>query len=585
MKKVVISAGPIPAQLDPVKFITNKFKGGLALKTAEYLASQPDFEVTLVMWKGAVPAKRPGRIKDLVTVDNVFEYYNWFIANAKNYQAFVMAAAVANLTPVRPYDQKFPSHLYQPGQEFDIKFMIAPRAIDAIKAINPRACLIGYKLYDEPDDQKLADIARHTLTDSKANIIFANHPATAKSKKIAVTTDGSAIPMDFDQHLDFMAKAIRQEYFITEIEPLTDIERSDPDIREALSTVKLYEHSFDKYGTVAVPVANHNNMFATTSRGHRSGPVLVRNIDGAAGYITATGKATLNAPALGKLLERNNYKGIVIHRHFDDQLADKALCDRYANRFSDCAPHPMNYIFPGTLEEYDNAKTVPCDNAVAWFQPYHGYLAFKPFENVNWEKYYELFPERYFKNPPEMLELVKYFKEQHLDILEIGGNRTPMGDFSYDPYVAPDPGTAVPVSDEDIETTIYPLAICFNAINYLSRAEIAKFIQHSKAFAANTFREAPENKITGQEYAVLDKTRNEFIVRHGLKLPDDSLMRHKFHAYDQLDYEGLGLRCWAYGANSMIVYRNLDPRMGMTDLTMHAAKRSRKDMPTGDKTT
>ena len=30
MKKVVISAGPIPAQLDPVKFITNKFKGGLA---------------------------------------------------------------------------------------------------------------------------------------------------------------------------------------------------------------------------------------------------------------------------------------------------------------------------------------------------------------------------------------------------------------------------------------------------------------------------------------------------------------------------------------------------------------------------
>ena len=38
MKKVVISAGPIPAQLDPVKFITNKFKGGLALKTAEYAA-------------------------------------------------------------------------------------------------------------------------------------------------------------------------------------------------------------------------------------------------------------------------------------------------------------------------------------------------------------------------------------------------------------------------------------------------------------------------------------------------------------------------------------------------------------------
>lgn len=209
-RKVVISAGPIPARLDPVKFITNKFKGGLALKTAQYLASQPDFDVTLVMWSGADKSRVPEGLKELAVVDDVFEYYDWFVANARSYHAFVMAAAVANLTPVKPYDQKFPSHLYKPGEEFDIRFMIAPRAIDAVKQLNPQACLIGYKLYDEPDDDKLAEIARHTLDDARANVIFANHPATAKEKKIAVTPDGSAVPMDFTQHLEFMAHAIRQ---------------------------------------------------------------------------------------------------------------------------------------------------------------------------------------------------------------------------------------------------------------------------------------------------------------------------------------------------------------------------------------
>ena len=51
MRKVVISCGPIPARLDSVKFITNRFKGGLAFKTAEHLISQKKYDVTIVKWK------------------------------------------------------------------------------------------------------------------------------------------------------------------------------------------------------------------------------------------------------------------------------------------------------------------------------------------------------------------------------------------------------------------------------------------------------------------------------------------------------------------------------------------------------
>lgn len=571
MKKIVVTCGPIPAKLDSVKYLTNMFKGGLAFRTASYLAAEPDFEVTVLCWKRTPIPKDNADWHALVTVDDVFEYYDWIVAHAKDYDAFVMAAAVANLTPVHPWEGKFPSHEYKPGEEFDIRFMIAPRAIDAIKPLNPRACVIGYKLFDADSDEALVDIARHTLADARANVIFANHPATAKSRKIAVTADGSAIPMNFDQHLAFMAYAIRQEYFMTELEPLTEAEQADPDIREALMTVGMYDQTFDRYGTVAVPVANHEGMFATTSRGHEKSPVIVRSIDGAAGVVTASDKATLNAPALSVLLKKNNYEGIVVHRHFDDEVADKDIVARYKSRFSDCPPDPSDYVFPGTLDEYDYAKFAACDGTVSWFQAYHGYLSFKPIEKVDWTRYGELFPDRYFKPQPEMLALVQAFRERGQDVLEIGGNRRPMGNLSYDPYCEPEPGFARAVSHDELVSKGFPLVVCFNAVNYLSRAEIAEILYHSGAFAANTFRKAPDEKVSELEYAVLDTGRNEPVVRHGLWLNGDGLMRHRFHAYDKSDFEGMGLRCWEYGKNSMVVYKGLDLSMGRSGLTEHAA--------------
>lgn len=196
-KRVLVTCGPIPARVDSVKYLTNMFKGGLAFKTAVWLSGNKDFEVSVLCWKYTkVPDNMPQEIR-VDTVNDVFEYYDWITANARNFDAFIMAAAVANLTPVHPYEGKFPSHNYKPGDEFDIRFMIAPRAIDAIKPLNPRCCLIGYKLFDEPDNEKLIDIARHTLADARANLIFANRPSEAKSRKIAVTADGSAFFLQF----------------------------------------------------------------------------------------------------------------------------------------------------------------------------------------------------------------------------------------------------------------------------------------------------------------------------------------------------------------------------------------------------
>jgi phosphopantothenoylcysteine synthetase/decarboxylase len=140
-KKVVISCGPIPARLDSVKFLTNRFKGGLAFKTANFL--KDEYDLTIVKWTHTeLPNKYDWTNTQIVNVIDVAQYYKWFEEHAADYDAFIMAAAVANLMPSNPWEGKFPSHNYKVGDQFDIKFEIAPRAIDIIKKVNPRACLI-----------------------------------------------------------------------------------------------------------------------------------------------------------------------------------------------------------------------------------------------------------------------------------------------------------------------------------------------------------------------------------------------------------------------------------------------------------
>lgn len=554
-KRVLVTCGPIPARLDSVKYLTNMFKGGLAFRTANWLARDNDLEVTVLCWERADIPKGNTDWHSLVTIKDVFEYYDWIVAHAKDFDAFVFAAAVANLTPVKPYEGKFPSHLYKPGQEFDIKFMIAPRAIDAVKKLNPRACVIGYKLFDEPDDAKLVEIARHTLDDARANLIFANRPSEAKHKKIAVLPDGTSFETNFQEHLELIRRAVLQDYFRTEVTPLSKDLEADPDVREALAAVAMYEKTFEKYGTVAIPVAGRENMFATTSRGHRAGPVIVYGVDPDCRTVHASGKATLNAPALAAMV--HGFPGhIVMHRHFDDPIADKALVDRLDKRYS----LEMRYMFPGTISEYEHVRgyvrggvdAVPC--------PGHGYLAALPIVPVDWKRYSELFPEKYFKPQASMLEAVRSFREKGEDVLEIGGNRTPMGNYSYDPFVTPDPDFAKPVDWDDVMGRNWPCAVCFNALNYLTMDEINYIAMRAGVFMANTFRQAPETRSNSKEYAVLDATDTAApMVRHGLRLPDDALMRHRFHAYTAEDFERIGLSCVQYGTSSMLVHTNAGP--------------------------
>lgn len=552
MKKVVISCGPIPARLDSVKFITNRFKGGLAFKTAEHLISQKKYDITIVKWKHTPLPDSPWPSKPfwqqdgvhVVDVEDVFDYYNWFSVSAAKYDAFVMAAAVANLTPSHPFKGKFPSHKYAVGEKFPIEFEIAPRAIDVIKKKNPRACLIGYKLFDAATDEELVDIARHTLADAKANIIFANTPATAKSRKLAVMPDNTVLPCSFFEHLQLICRAIDAAYFRTEIVPLTTEEAAEPAIRTALATVRMFEKTFaNGFGTVAVPVEGHVNTFATTSRGHKGEPVIVRNVDFEEGVVYASGKATLNAPTLAGALAQTYVDTILVHRHDDDPLFDRSAADFTM----------AEYLFPGTLEEaYAVTKAFARGNRRVRLLR-HGDISIRPILGVDWERYYKDFPERYFGIPEAMQEIIDKYADW--EALEVGCNEFACTKYAYDPYV--NAKNAINLSWDEVTKMWFALVVAKNCVNYLTAEELRTLVERTDRFVANTFLKAPEEKITADEAAVLIPDSSGERVSHTLRLKDDSIIRHGFWARSKEDYESIGLTVTPYGKNSALLTKGI----------------------------
>lgn len=525
MRRVVISCGPIPARVDSVKFLTNRFKGGLAFKTAKYLSEQDNIDLTIVKWKHC---EFPHPIEaHIVDINDVVEYYDWFIANARKYNAFVMAGAVANLMPSNPYKGKFPSHDYAVGEKFNIEFEIAPRAIDVIKALNPRACLIGYKLFDAKTDKELIEIAKHTLKDSKANVIFANTPSTAKNKKIALTQDGATIFQTFDQHLDFMLKAINAKYFKT-----NSIKSEIPFAEKAL--VKQFEKSIDGHGTIAVKVEGD---IITTSRGHRADPVLVWGVGMYDKNVYATNKATMNIPLLFKLLtdERSTYD-YVIHRH----------------EVRDC--RVFDYEFPGTIGEYELAEKVLSEGISEFMIKDHGYIKLYKYSYVDWSKYYETFPTKYFKPDSYINKYIDKFTNleylKNIESLEVGCNTKCVTKYALDKNIKVE--DAENITYEDLYNKKFDFILLRNSISYLTKSELKLLIScvdGGGIIIANTFKPVLENTHNGNEIVELDGD----VLNHTLILEDDRIIKHSFFNRDEEFWYSLGFNIERYSETGFLL--------------------------------
>jgi len=522
MKKIVISCGPIPAKLDSVKIITNKFKGGLAFKTAEFLQNEfPQDEIIIIKWSGTnIPFKFTGKVID---VEDVFQYYDWFVQNAVNHDVFILAGAVANLTPSFPLKGKFPSHNYKVGEKFNIEFEIAPRSIDIIKKLNPRSTLISYKLFDAATEDELIKIGKELLETSKSNIVFANTPKDAKNIKIALTQDGGVMKLSFNEHLDMLSQIIKSEFFKT----VVDDGEIPEEYKNYTDMISIFEKTFDKYGTVAFKTPKG---IITTSRGHTGDSVIIHNVDFKKQCVYSSKKATLNAPTLFNMLINSEYD-YIIHRHTSDPTIPT-----------------IPFEFPGTLQEV-NAVGKNSVNI-----EFHGHLILKKFKDINWNTYYEDFPSRYFSSPKEIEEILNTENLRNIESLEVGGNTNVATKYSLDPFV--ESKTAINITYADLEHKKFDVIICKNAINYLTKDEIEKLknaLGDNGIFIANTFNHISKNSTRDNEVVHFDGDK----INHYLIMKNDDIILHQFYFYDEKFFRNLGFNTKLYndGRSILLSYK------------------------------
>lgn len=314
MKNILITGGAVHAKLDDVKIITNKFRGGMMAELADKL-SAAGHNITYITSK---LSEKPKLVKEIIFHDGIWDYRDKVLAAAKNSDAVILGAAVANLIPVEPFKGKFPSHNYKPGDTINIPFTIAPRIIDEVKKVNPKTCLIGFKLLSGVSRDVLIDAAYEVLLGSKATIVFANDTADIENK-FAVTKEKSIIPVSFSNLSNFILDIIDNEYYHTV--PTTWYPWSifdEPMIKHMIAKYEfLFKQNNNKYffGTIA---KRADSGFYTTIRGKNTLDIdqfaYVRAVDHISKTVYASEKVTLNAPLLAKLFENPHVEWIV-HTH------------------------------------------------------------------------------------------------------------------------------------------------------------------------------------------------------------------------------------------------------------------------------
>lgn len=161
--RVLVSAGPTREELDPVRFITNHSSGKMGYSIAKAAAAR-GAEVTLVT--GPSGLQKPAYM-DVVPVISANDMYNAIADREENSDIIIMAAAVADYTPVYYSDHKIKK---QEG-EFSLEL---ERTDDILRALGenkrPGQTLVGFAM----ETENVVANGEKKLISKNADLIAAN---------------------------------------------------------------------------------------------------------------------------------------------------------------------------------------------------------------------------------------------------------------------------------------------------------------------------------------------------------------------------------------------------------------------------
>lgn len=164
-KKVLVTAGPTCEALDPVRYLTNRSTGKMGYEIAR-AAWRRGAEVVLVSGKTALEA--PVGVR-LVPVESAAEMYDAVLAEAKDADVVIKAAAVADFTPPAVAEQKIKKGS---GEEFSIPLV---RTRDILMTLGeqkrPGQKLCGFSM----ETEHLLENSRKKLVNKHLDLVVANN--------------------------------------------------------------------------------------------------------------------------------------------------------------------------------------------------------------------------------------------------------------------------------------------------------------------------------------------------------------------------------------------------------------------------
>ena len=177
-KRILVTSGPTRANIDAVRFISNRSSGRLGCVIAgECLALGA--EVTLVAGAQSLTPEPEhflpeefGRLR-VLNIETVFDLLSVLekeLCGKRPYDAVIHAMAVLDYVPQQGSGRKTPS-----GKDsWSLTLVKTPKVILKINEWAPDTFLVGFKLEVNKSDERLREIALASLRTNRADLVVAN---------------------------------------------------------------------------------------------------------------------------------------------------------------------------------------------------------------------------------------------------------------------------------------------------------------------------------------------------------------------------------------------------------------------------
>lgn len=165
-KFILVTAGPTREPLDPVRFIGNRSSGKMGFAIAN-AAAQRGGKVTLVTGRVHLPTPRN---VERIDVDTAEQMYEAVVRHMNRKDAIIMAAAVADFTPVRRASEKIKKGLPD-TRSLSVELTATKDILKTIGLKNKQSILVGFALETSRGVQN----AKSKLKEKKLDYIVLNN--------------------------------------------------------------------------------------------------------------------------------------------------------------------------------------------------------------------------------------------------------------------------------------------------------------------------------------------------------------------------------------------------------------------------